>query len=601
MDDAVFHRKGAKGAKGLRGGFFVFLLSSLCALRAFAVKNRLPHLLIGILALSTLAGCLAPGAITPPSLSAATVTSAQLAVLSPCTGGFVAHDLDHITRAPGEIVRLFDSNGAGVAVNDLDGDGDMDLVLADLAGPVSVFWNEGALRFRKESIGLVRRARAVNTVDVDGDGRLDMVLTTGRSAPIWLRNVDGANGVDFQFAPLPGVAAPTYAMNWADLNGDGRLDLVTGSYDAGMNVEMGSNTLFADNAGVYVYLRQTDALAFGGQRLADQAQTLAVGLTDLNRDGRPDILVGNDFDELDGYWLNQGVADRPDWQAAMPFDTISHSTMSFDWGDVDNSGHPALFTTDMKPVRQDVETLAEWLPMIQESYTERPPLDPQRMENSLQVPGQSGKFQNLAYSRGLDATGWSWSGKLGDLDRDGFLDIYVVNGMIAADLLDYLPTHELVEANQVLHNDGAGNFAPAPAWGLGSTRSGRGMSMADLDGDGDLDIVVNNLTSPAQIFENQLCDEGDPRESLLVDLRQPGTENPFAIGAVVVLHTSLGDLRRDVRVASGYLSGDPTRLHFGFPKGTTLDRLEIQWPDGTTSSVDDIEGQTVLFIRKGNE
>ncbi len=255
------------------------------------------------------------------------------------------------------------------------------------------------------------------------------------------------------------------------------------------------------------------------------------------------------------------------------------------------TGSTELFTTDMKPVSQDIATLAEWLPMIQESYTERPPLDPQRMENSLQVPGQSGKFQNLAYDRGIDATGWSWSGKLGDLDQDGFLDIYVVNGMIAADLLDYLPTHELVEANQVVHNDGTGNFAPAPEWGLGSTRSGRGMSMADLDGDGDLDIVVNNLTSPAQLFENQLCGG----ESLLVDLRQPGTQNPFAIGAVAILHTSMGDLRRDVRVASGYLSGDPTRLHFGFPQGTTLDRLEIQWPDGTVSEVGDLSAHTLLI------
>ena len=57
-------------------------------------------------------------------------------------------------------------------------------------------------------------------------------------------------------------------MNWADLNEDGRLDLVTGSYDAGMMVEMGSNNLFADNAGVYVYLQQLDGVAFTSQRLS---------------------------------------------------------------------------------------------------------------------------------------------------------------------------------------------------------------------------------------------------------------------------------------------------------------------------------------------
>ena len=74
------------------------------------------------------------------------------------------------------------------------------------------------------------------------------------------------------------------------------------------------------------------------------------------------------------------------------------------------------------------------------------------------------------------------------------------------------------------------------------------MSMADLDHDGDLDIVVNNLNSPAQLFENQLC-EGT---GLLVALDWPAVMNRQAFGAEVTLHTSGGDLKRDVRSASGY-------------------------------------------------
>ncbi len=176
---------------------------------------------------------------------------------------------------------------------------------------------------------------------------------------------------------------------------------------------------------------------------------------------------------------------------------------------------------------------------------------------------------------GLQASGWSWSGKFGDLDSDGFLDVYIVNGMIAEDLFGHLPKGELVEKNQVFRNWAGQHFVPVPSWNLESTASGRGMSMADLDQDGDLDIVVNNLMSPSQLFENQLC----TGSHLIVELAQPETTNPYALGAWVRLHTSTGIY---TRAASGYLAGDPVQLHFGFPSQGQLHALEIRWPDLST-------------------
>src|SRR5919202_1172853 len=158
----------------------------------------------------------------------------------------------------------------------------------------------------------------------------------------------------------------------------------------------------------------------------------------------------------------------------------------------------------MKPYAQDVQTLARWRPMMEAMPPPTQP-GPQINENVLQVPRGDGSFCNEAYQRRVDATGWSWSGQFGDLDNDGFLDLYVVNGMIAQNLFGHLPNGELVEPNRAFRNQGDGRFRPAPEWGLGSTASGRGMLMADLDGDGDLDIVVNNLQAPAELFENRLC------------------------------------------------------------------------------------------------
>ena len=148
----------------------------------------------------------------------------------------------------------------------------------------------------------------------------------------------------------------------------------------------------------------------------------------------------------------------------------------------------------------------------------------------------------------------------------------------------------LVEANQAFHNTGSQGFAPAPDWELDSTRSGRGMVIADFDEDGDLDIVVNNLSAPAQLFENRLCRE----DYLEVDLVWPGSLNSHGIGARLALTTVGATYQRDVRVTTGYLSGNPTRVHFGFPVGAQLQTLTVRWPDGTLTTLEKLEHNTFI-------
>lgn len=501
-----------------------------------------------------------------------------------CADTFVNHTLAHTTTVHSEPVRLFESNGSGVAIGDLDDDGWLDLALANLGGANTILWNGGNLTFRPETLDDTD-SRAVNIVDVDGDNRLDIVFTHRTAGLSYWRNT-GPGGLVRE--TLPGVLQPAYAMAWGDLNGDNALDLVTGSYDAELNQELGNTFLFSAGAGIYYYQQQ--AGKFIPQRLARESQALAIILSDLNADGRPDILVGNDFDMRDAAWLRAGAG----WTAANPFAATSHSTMSYDMGDTDNDGAPEIASVDMKPYGVEVKTLASWLPVMATMSQEHEADDPQIMGNVLQVHHAQGGFTNEALSRGLDATGWSWSAKFGDLDSDGFLDFYVVNGMIAYELFHHLPGDELVEENQALRNLGDGNFSPAPHWHLGSTASGRGMSMADLDNDGDLDIVVNNLRSPAQLFENQLCGGS----GLQVELSWPGSGNTRALGGQLILHTSAGSYTRDVRAGSGYLSGDSPRVHFGFPAEAALQRLDIHWPDGKTSYVDVPAPQMLLTIRR---
>ena len=512
----------------------------------------------------------------PLSLVATQVQQTALRTDTSCSGRFVTRTLSHMTGMALDRIGFFYSNGAGMAINDLDNDGDNDIVLGNLLGPNHIFWNEGQWLFRQEVL-FTGSTRGIAAVDVDADGWPDIVVAT-RSGDVrhWHNLGDG----QFEEQRLLGIDGYAYSFDWADLDRDGDLDLVAASYDASLAKQ---NPLYqeGDRAGVSVYLQT--AGRFNRTRLIDEAQALTTAVVDLNGDSRIDILVGNDFDVPDYAWLNLGDG----WEMTQLFATTTMSTMSIALGDIDNNGRTELFAADMHPYSDAPEIMTQWEPAMANMMHEMVEGDPQHMANVLQVWDAAGNVANSAVEHGISATGWSWSSQFGDLDQDGYLDLYVVNGMQALDNFSYLTNDELIEENQAYRNDGHGRFVPMPAWDLNSTYGGRSMVMADMDGDGDLDVVVNNLQNPAQMFENQLCTGA----SLLVDLHQPGTDNPNAIGATLILHSDTGAYQRMVQATSGYLSGNTAQVHFGFPEGTVLQSLEVIWPDGQMSVVEGSAGR----------
>lgn len=477
-------------------------------------------------------------------------------------------------------MTYYDSNGSGLASDDLDGDGDIDLVFANLNGPNVVAWNDGAMRFREQPLSL-GGSRGAAIVDLDGDGGRDLVFTQGYGAILAYRDEGGPSDVSrYRRGSLPGVRVPAYAMDWADVDRDGDLDLATASYDTMLEKDLRDTFLFGDGAGVVLY--RNDGGRFVPTRLASEAQALAVAFFDVDEDGWPDLLVGNDFEVPDHVFRNPGAGDGA-WQAVAPFPVTTRNTMAYVPFDVDLDGRLDLFATDMKPSFGDPATIAAWLPLLERGYQTRRESERQIAENVLLVRDADG-FRNVAYRHGIDATGWSWSAGLGDLDLDGRPDLYVVNGMIAREAFPHLSDHALVEANHAFRGTEDG-FVAAPEWGLGDDASGRGMVFADLDDDGDLDVIVNPLDAPATVFENRLCRQGDPLE---VTLRWVGSPNPAAVGARLHVIADGVPYVREVRATVGYLSGAPARLHLGLPDGARIDDAWVVWPDGHVSSVPDL-------------
>ena len=140
-----------------------------------------------------------PASRRPAPLSSAqivdvTTQTKPFAPQSACAGTFVTHKLPFATGTKLREIGTYISNGSGVAVNDLDADGDLDLVFASVDGDSEILWNEGGLKFREEVLA-DKFTRGAAIVDVDGDGLLDIVFThRGLEPPSWWRNGGRGDG-----------------------------------------------------------------------------------------------------------------------------------------------------------------------------------------------------------------------------------------------------------------------------------------------------------------------------------------------------------------------------------------------------------------------
>lgn len=539
------------------------------------------------------------------------------------TGIEFRNDLTYTEKVNPYTFRNF-YNGAGVALGDINNDGQVDIFLAGNQTSNRLYLNLGNLKFKDitDQAGLNSTgywSTGVIMADVNGDGLLDIyVCKSGPPGGEKRHNELFMNNGDLTFSEKSkeyGIAEKGLSQHavFFDFDKDGDLDMYLLS-NSGRSVGIydlrdgqreirdpdGGNKLFRNDGGKF-----TDVSEAAGIYGSAIGYGLGVTVADLNGDNWPDLYVSNDFFERDYLYLNNQDGT---FSEVLPgiLSEISMGSMGADIADLDNDGRPDIFVTEMLPnelSRVKTKTPFEEWDKYQSSV--KAGYHHQFTRNTLQRnlgfrPGtQIPVFSEVSRQTGVEATDWSWGALIFDMDNDGHKDIFVANGIVKdltdfdfvdfyvnnqeklrgfrkdsilmTKLIDAFPSNP--QANFLFKNLGTWNFEnSAKSQGLDQLTFSTGSAYGDLDNDGDLDLVVNNLNEQAFIYQNTTADS-KKGNYLSLELGQ-------AFGTKVTAFSGNQKFFLEYQPVKGYMSSVDPRLHFGLGKIEKIDSLQILWPDG---------------------
>jgi enediyne biosynthesis protein E4 len=545
-------------------------------------------------------------------------------------------------------------NGGGVALGDLTGDGLPELLLTSNQSGSRLYLNKGTFRFQDvtEDAGVRGRkgswTTGVTLADVNGDGRLDIYIChAGNVAPerraneLYINKGLDAKGVPTftEMAAAYGVADEGYATQAAffDYDRDGDLDLyiVNNSPKPAASFGLRNTRHVRDKFGGHKLYRNdgtrprgtrfVDVSAQAGIFGSDIAFGLGVVVTDINRDGWPDLYVSNDFFENDYLYINKRDGTFAESLGKeMPYS--SYFSMGLDAADINNDGWPDVYTTDMLPeddYRLKTTTSFEGWDVYQAKLKNG--YHHQFMRNMLQVNNRNGTFSDVGQLAGVARTDWSWSALIADYDLDGNKDIYVTNGLTkdvtSQDYIAFLANDEtmrsategkrvdfmkLIETmsstklpDYAFRNRGDLTFSnESAAWGLDTPSFSNGAAYGDLNGDGAIDLVVNNVNDEAFVYRNNARTLGTNRY-LQVRLEGEGErQNRFAIGAKVTLRKGTQLFFQEQQPTRGFQSSVDYVLTFGVGQLDTLESVTVEWPDGRLTTLKNVAANQRITVRQ---
>ncbi len=491
-------------------------------------------------------------------------------------------------------------DGTGVVLADVDGDGDLDLLLNTLGQGTRIYHNDGKGRFTAGAVlNLKRAGSSLSLADADGDGDLDLYVTNYRTVTVRddpqakysIREENGRQRI---------VAYNGRSTDEPDLVG--RFTMTP----AGPRENGEADVLYLNNGrGGFTEVSWTEGtfLNAAGRSLdsAPQDWGLSVLFRDLTGDGRPDLYVCNDFHSEDRFWINETCPGGPLRFRAASSLALRHTSafsMGVDAADIDRDGVDDFVVLDMlsrehprRNVQMDGVPPGFYQPGV---WDDRP----QFSHNTVFLGRGDGTFAEIGRLASLSASEWSWTPVFLDVDLDGYEDLLISNGH-EMDMLDVdvaaraeakklgrrLGHREMLEmrrmfsrldtANVAFRNRGDLTFEEVThAWGFDAPGVEQGMAVADLDGDGDLDLVLNALNGPAQLYRNKAT---APR--IAVRLRG-GAGNSRGIGAKVrVMARGLPVQSQEMMSGGRYLSSDEAIRCFALGNSASAD-IEVTWRSG---------------------
>jgi len=490
-----------------------------------------------------------------------------------------------------QMSNLIESNGAGCAFFDYDGDRDLDIFfvngayIKDLSHPRGRYLagkltnalyrnnSDGTFTDVTEQAGLWHEGMGMACIsgDYDNDGDADLFVTN------WGPNVFYQNNGDGTFTEATAEAGLKNDLwgigsTFLDYDGDGYLDLYVGSY---LEHDPEYRYFYAPEGfpGPLAYHGQPDILYHnnGDGTFEDvthsagiykpEGRAMGVSSCDIDDDGDMDIFVANDA--MENYlFRNNGDGTFTDVaiETATGFGQSGEATsaMSGEFGDIDLDGFIDLVVPDM-------------------GY------------GCIYKNTGAGYFEEMSAQMGMAAACGqytSWSGNFLDYDSDGYIDLFISNGHSQRlnSQEDLILRNDrglrLVDVSSISGNDFQEKFV------------GRGSAAGDYDDDGDLDILVLNLNSRPRLLRN----EGGNKNNWLM-IHVIGTQsNRDGIGTRI--HLTAGGIRqtRWIMSASGYLSQSDFRAHFGLGKHQRVEKIELRWPTGNIQTLKDIKVNQIKTI-----